>query len=239
MDRTHIVALAKNILRFTSTLATHISIPNVNLCLLCRKEIYSLASNPSYKEFTLASCGHIFHQKCLEKYLVNGEAQCPNKDCNRDIETFLSPELFKGSQDKPTTSTAEDIATKQVDSENPTPIGEDADAIYMNELGLLGGEDLLSKTAEVTKKTSDQATSPIEVVSTIPGNFKKLDDSISKITSGQIQLPTCEKCSEEISLEFMKPTIFLPCKHVVHYDCIKDSHKMCPTCPSSETMSEI
>src|SRR6266487_4434748 len=41
------------------------------------------------------------------------------------------------------------------------------------------------------------------------------------------------KCSEEISLEFTKPTIFLPCKHVVHYDCIKDSRKMCPTCPLS------
>jgi len=23
------------------------------------------------------------------------------------------------------------------------------------------------------------------------------------------------------------------------YDCIKNSHKMCPTCPSSETMSEV
>ena len=94
MDRTHIVALAKNILRYTSTLAMHISIPNVNSCSLCGKEIYS-ALSPPYKEFTLASCGHIFHQKCLEKYLVNGEAQCPNKDCNRDIETFLSPDLFK------------------------------------------------------------------------------------------------------------------------------------------------
>ncbi|CAG8482269.1 36681_t:CDS:10 [Gigaspora margarita] len=108
-------------------------------------------------------------------------------------------------------TTAKDIATKQVDSENPTPVGEDADAIYMNELGLLGREDLLSKTAEVTKETFNQATSPIEVVSTIL----------------------------EISLEFTKPTIFLLCKHVVHYDCIKDFHKMCPTCPSSETMSEI
>ncbi|RIB21551.1 hypothetical protein C2G38_2176286 [Gigaspora rosea] len=239
MDRTHIIALAKNILHFTSTLATHISIPDVNLCSLCGKEIYSLASNPSYKEFTLASCGHIFHQKCFEKYLVNGKARCPNKDCNRDIETFLSPELFKGSQDKPTTSTAEDIATKQVDSENPTPVGEDADAIYINELELLGGEDLLSKTAKVAKETSDQATSPIEIVSTTSGNSEKLDDSISKVTSSQIQLPICEKCSEEISLEFTKPTIFLSCKHVVHYDCIKDSHKMCPTCPSSEMISEV
>ena len=72
MDRTHIVALAKNIFRMTSTLATHIGIPNVNPCSLCGKEIYSLALNPSYKEFTLALCGYIFHQKCLEKYLVNG-----------------------------------------------------------------------------------------------------------------------------------------------------------------------
>ncbi|CAG8526860.1 16450_t:CDS:10 [Gigaspora margarita] len=239
MDRTHIIALTKNILCFTSTLATHISIPDVNLCLLCEKEIYSLVSNLSYKEFTLASCGHIFHQKCLEKYLVNREARCPNKDCNRDIETFLFPELFKRSQDKPTTSTAEDIVTKQVDSENPTPVDENANAIYMNELGLLGGEDLLSKMAEIAKETSDQATSPIEVVSTISSNSEKLDNSISKVTSGQIQLPTCKKCSEKISLEFTKPTIFLSCKHVVHYDCIKDSHKMCPTCPLSETMSEI
>ncbi|CAG8854046.1 13305_t:CDS:2, partial [Gigaspora margarita] len=164
MDRTHIVALTKNILHFTGTLATHISIPDVNPYLLYGKEIYSLVPNPSYKEFTLASCGHIFHQKYLKKYL--------------------------GLQDKPTTSTASDIATKQVDSENLTPVGEDADTIYMNELGLLGGEDLLSKMAKVAKETSDQATSPIEVVSTIPGNSKKLDDSTSKVTSGQIQLPT-------------------------------------------------
>src|SRR5437868_6958515 len=118
MDRTHIVALAKNILRYTSTLATHISIPDVNPCSLCGKEIYS-ASSPPYKEFTLASCRHIFHQKCFEKYLVNGEARCPNKDCNRDIETFLSPDLFKETG-KPTPSTAD--VTKPVDSGNQTPV---------------------------------------------------------------------------------------------------------------------
>ena len=122
MDRTHIVALAKNILRYTSTLATHISIPDVNPCSLCEKEIYS-ASNPPYKEFTLASCGHIFHQKCLEKYLVNGEARCPNKDCNRDIETFLSPDFFKekGLQVKPSTT-----------DENTTPMDEDSNVTVIN-----------------------------------------------------------------------------------------------------------
>jgi hypothetical protein len=216
MDRTHIVALAKNILSFTSILATNISIPDVDPCSLCGKEIYSLASNPPYKEFTLASCGHVFHQKCLEKYLVNGEARCPNKNCNRDIETFLSPK------------------------ENSTSVNEDANVNIMKELGLLGEEEQSSsKATDIAKETSDQATSPIEVVSTTPGNSENLDDSISKDTSNQIQRPICEQCSEEISLEFTKPTIFLPCKHVVHYDCIKDSRNMCPTCPSSETMPEV
>src|SRR4051794_20460622 len=124
MDRTHIVALAKNILRYTSTLATQISIPDVNPCSLC---------------------GHIFHQKCLEEYLVNGEARCgpfrtcPNKDCNRDIETFLSPDLFKerGSQDKPST-TDENTTSMPVDSENTTPVDEDSNVTVMKELGLFG-----------------------------------------------------------------------------------------------------
>jgi hypothetical protein len=172
---------------------------------------------------------------------VNGEAQCPNKDCNKDIETFLSPDLFKekGSQDKPSTAD-ENTTSMPVDSENATPVDEDSNVTVMKELGLIGGEEQSSsKTTEVVKETSDQATSPIEVVSTTPGNSNNLDDSISKDTSSQIQRPICEQCSEEISLEFTKPTIFLPCKHVVHYDCIKNSHKMCPTCPSSETMSEV
>jgi hypothetical protein len=84
-----------------------------------------------------------------------------------------------------------------VDSENQTPMGDGADAIYMNELGLIGEEERSSKTTEVAKETSDQATSPIEVVSTTPGNSENVDDSISKeLSSGQIQRPICEKCSE-------------------------------------------
>ncbi|GBB90082.1 hypothetical protein RclHR1_16980004 [Rhizophagus clarus] len=226
MDRTHVIALAKNILRFTSTLATHINIPDVNPCSLCGKEVYSLASNSSYKEFTLALCGHIFHQKCLEKYLVNREARCgpfrtcPNKDCNRNIETFLSLGLFKekGSQDKPST-TDENTTSMPVNSENATPVNEDFNVSVMKELGLLGREeqssskttDKASSSIQIIKETSDQATSPIEVVSITPGNSENVDDSILKDSSGQIQRPICEKCSEEISLEFSKDTVFLSC----------------------------
>ncbi|GBB92659.1 hypothetical protein RclHR1_02040021 [Rhizophagus clarus] len=100
--------------------------------------------------------------------------------------------------DKPTTSTAEDTATKQVDSENPTHIGEDADAIYLSRLGLLGGEEeSSSKTTEIAKETSDQATSPIEVVSTMPGNSENVGDSISKDSSGQIQRPYVRNASKK------------------------------------------
>lgn len=46
---------------------------------------------------------------------------------------------------------------------------EDADVILINELGLLGEEQSSSKnTDKITKETSDQVTSPIEIASTIP-----------------------------------------------------------------------
>ncbi|GET55312.1 hypothetical protein GLOIN_2v1773955 [Rhizophagus irregularis DAOM 181602=DAOM 197198] len=123
---------------------------------------------------------------------------CPNWVCKgREIETLITQDLFK-EMDKPTTSTAEDTATKQVDSENPTHIGEDADAIYLSRLGLLGGEEeSSSKTTEIAKETSDQATSPIEVVSTTPGNSENVGDSISKDSSGQIQRPYVRNASKK------------------------------------------
>jgi hypothetical protein len=37
----------------------------------------------------------------------------------------------------------------------------------------------------------------------------------------------------------MKPTIFLPCKHVIHYDYVKNLYKMCPTCPLFKIISEV
>ncbi|RGB43009.1 hypothetical protein C1646_809567 [Rhizophagus diaphanus] len=108
------------------------------------------------------------------------------------VWTHLSPEVSreeKGSQDKPSTAD-ENTTSMPVDSENATPVDEDSNVTVMKELGLLDGkEQSSSKTADVVKETSDQATSPIE--------------------------------------------------HVVHYDCVKNSHKMCPTCPSSEMMSEV
>ncbi|CAG8706959.1 1787_t:CDS:2, partial [Rhizophagus irregularis] len=220
MDRTHIVALAKNILRYTSTLAMAYQYPGCeSMLIIWKRDLFCIepAIQRIYPSF---------------------------------MWTHISPEVSrkeKGSQDKATTPTT-DTTSKQVDSGDQTPVDEDADVILMNELGILGGEeqssskttDQASSSIEATKETSDQATSPIEVVSTTPGNSKNVDDSISKeLSSGQIQRPICEKCSEEISIDFQKDTVFLSCKHAVHLDCINDLHKRCPTCTSADDMESF
>ncbi|CAG8849145.1 27094_t:CDS:2, partial [Gigaspora margarita] len=140
----------------------------------------------------------VFLEKCFEKHLVSGEAICPNKKCNKVIETFLSPELLKRSQDKSTTLTVKNTDTKQVDSENPTPIGEDANAIYINEQGLLGGEGYWPKTTEVAKETSDQATSPIEVSTLVERGPNDAQKKCSREDSEGIKLgESTEKLSSK------------------------------------------
>ncbi|PKC00953.1 hypothetical protein RhiirA5_504889 [Rhizophagus irregularis] len=136
-----IIALSINNLKSApGTLATDVQVPKVDPCLLYGEELLSNSSDP-IKEFTLASCGHIFHQKCLEKNLVSGEVICPNKECNKAIETFLSPDLFKegkgGGLQKSTKASADetnitttemvnttastDATAIQIDSENQLP----------------------------------------------------------------------------------------------------------------------
>ncbi|GBB91390.1 hypothetical protein RclHR1_18660002 [Rhizophagus clarus] len=114
------------------------------------------------------------HQKCLERYFLNiakgrTKLTCPNWNCKgREIETLITQDLFKETG-KPTFSTAD--ITKPVDLGNLTPTD---DVTLMNELGLLDGkEQNSSKTTDVAKETSDQATRPIKVVSTTFGNSEK------------------------------------------------------------------
>lgn len=45
---------------------------------------------------------------------------------------------------------------------------------------------------------------------------------------------SCAKCAEEITVNVPKDTVFLSCKHVVHYDCIDNPRKKCPTCPAED-----
>ncbi|GES75786.1 hypothetical protein GLOIN_2v1769762 [Rhizophagus clarus] len=44
----------------------------------------------------------------------------------------------------------------------------------------------------------------------------------------------CAKCLEEITADFTKDTVFLSCKHAVHYDCIGNPHKKYSTCSGED-----
>ena len=57
--------------------------------------------------------------------------------------------------DKPTTLTVEDTASKQVYSENATPVSEDANEIYMNQLGLFSEEEQSSSKTTVKASSSN------------------------------------------------------------------------------------
>ncbi len=61
------------------------------------------------------------------------------------------------------------------------------DVTLINELGLLGKkEQSLSKTTDITKESSNQATNPIKIVNITPGNSDNLNKLISKDISNQI-----------------------------------------------------
>ncbi|GBB90777.1 hypothetical protein RclHR1_17840004 [Rhizophagus clarus] len=67
-----------------------------------------------------------------------------------------------------------------------------------------------------------------------------LEDLIEEVEDTSIQEMKkrlfCAKCSEEITLDFLsKDTVFLSCKHVVHYDCIDNPRKKCFTCPAEDS----
>ena len=102
MDTKQVLTLAINILNThnKTILASGIYILKVNPCILCKGEIIGSQPYGPIKEFTMATCGCIYH---LERYLVNcGKAVCPNWDCKgREIETFISPAVL---QDKSTTA---------------------------------------------------------------------------------------------------------------------------------------
>ncbi|POG76782.1 hypothetical protein GLOIN_2v1474272 [Rhizophagus irregularis DAOM 181602=DAOM 197198] len=62
-----------------------------------------------------------------------------------------------------------------------------------------------------------------------------LEDPMEKVVKNALiqetEIGTYAKCSKKITLGFPKDTVFLSCKHAVHFNCIDNSNKRCPTCP--------
>jgi len=86
MDKSQITTLALNLLSTNSLIrSTGIHIPEMKPCILCKQKFISHPDEP-IKEFTMATCGCLYHQKCLEGYILNiaktrAKLMCPNWDC--------------------------------------------------------------------------------------------------------------------------------------------------------------
>src|ERR1044071_6277929 len=86
MDKFQITTLALNILSTDIIIrSTGIHILEMKPCILCKQKFISHPDGP-IKEFTMATCGCLYHQKCLEGFLLNiakrrAKLSCPNWDC--------------------------------------------------------------------------------------------------------------------------------------------------------------
>ncbi|CAG8721381.1 7655_t:CDS:2 [Funneliformis caledonium] len=70
-----IEAFAINILKNTNVLPENTVFPEVDPYSLCGEGLYLPQKFLPFKEFTLASCGHIYHQKYLEKHLATSSIE--------------------------------------------------------------------------------------------------------------------------------------------------------------------
>ncbi|GBC10812.1 hypothetical protein RclHR1_09920010 [Rhizophagus clarus] len=66
------------------------------------------------------------------------------------------------------------------------------------------------------------------LISPIPEDpMEKVEDTSIQETEKHL---FCTKYSEKITPDFPKDTVFLSCKHAIHYDCIDNPRKKCSTC---------
>jgi len=189
MDKSQIITLALNILSTNSAIRTSdVNIPEMKPCILCKEKFIPHPDGP-IKEFTMASCGCIFHQKCFEGHLLDIAKDGTNatcfptywKDCKvKDIETLISQDLFKET-DKPTTSTAEDTATNQMDSENPTRSIRITGRRYdiKDTFSSSKTTKQASSSIETAKETADQ-TRAVENTSSASNNPEILNENSSR-----------------------------------------------------------
>jgi hypothetical protein len=189
MDKSQIIALALNILNTNSCVRdSGIHIPKMKPCNLCEQELIAQPDG-LIKEFTMVSCGCLFHQKCLEEYLLTRAKEksiitCPNWECARDIETFISPDLFK------------DTTNSSVDFGGQTSMDVDADVLLTNELGMLDEEVQILGQKKRPREVNRGNETGASLASTEKSSCKK-----AKKTGGKKESDKLKKFIEELSSE--------------------------------------
>jgi hypothetical protein len=195
MDKSQIIALALNILNTNSCVRdSGIHIPKMKPCNLCEQELITQPDG-LIKEFTMVSCGCLFHQKCLEEYLLMKSKEksiitCPNWECARDIETFISPDLFKD--------------TSSVDFGSQTSMDVDADVLLTNELGMLDEEVQILGQKKRSREVNRGNETDASLASTDKSSCKKAKKSGGKKESDKLKKFIELSSETSRSLEVMK-----------------------------------
>ncbi|CAG8747218.1 17057_t:CDS:2, partial [Rhizophagus irregularis] len=146
---------------------------------------------------TLALCGHIFYQQCLKKNLVDGESSCPYDSCNKDIETFLSPDLFNGTSSM-TALMNVDINDEALTEESGLPNNSRDIAPEEQSVAYVSSKSTGDHTSSTTQKKRSRKDSNESFASTSSKKIKKTVDRDIK------ELSTADPGNEEILLT--KPT---------------------------------
>ncbi|CAG8765448.1 18623_t:CDS:1, partial [Dentiscutata erythropus] len=135
------------------------NIPKLNLYHICKGEI--LTHPP--QAFTILSCDHIFHQTCLEKYIIRTKSRSPKCPvCPEFIETIreefahASGEFHLVCKDYDSVNKASQVSTDTIEN--------DYNALkYIRELGLVEDDRPIAGQEKQVDKPSmqDQARSSI------------------------------------------------------------------------------
>ncbi|CAG8790628.1 18447_t:CDS:1 [Gigaspora margarita] len=159
-----------------------------------------------FKAFTYLTCRHLFHRLCIEKkLLLTVPNTCPFLGCEKNIEILDQADALSTISNLPL---FDPKGTSQSSGILP----------------LMGETFALSSPPIWMEGMEGTATQQVK------SNLR------------------CAKCSEDLSSSLLpigflrfsqpqgpsKPLVYLICKHIIHYNCIDNSRKLCPICPPTD-----
>ncbi|CAG8557401.1 10823_t:CDS:2 [Ambispora leptoticha] len=129
MDKTQIIIFAKNVLdAIPGTLNNSVQVPKLDPCQLCGQAFIPHPAS-GIKEFTLASCGHIYHQnETGTQDLMEISPQLSTIAGQKDLPSFMTggeryPQLFESDPlQSDANNKAQEIDTARTIDENASPL---------------------------------------------------------------------------------------------------------------------
>lgn len=199
--------LAYNILKYLEDdIVRDKEIPELHRCSECNNEILTLPP----KEFTILTCGHLFHRLCIEKKLLfTVPNTCPFPNCGKNVDIL-------GQDDSVNIFSNIQPVSNMQDSPSSQSSGISSLTNMMNRNFVLSSPPI--------KIGGNENTATQQV-----GSHLRCAKCFEDLSSYLPSLGFLRYYSQSP----LKPLVYLTCKHVIHYSCIDNSRRLCPICPST------